>query len=133
MPLYFALPASVKLGMVQVVALPELLELDDELLELEEELEDELLELDEEEDELVEEVELEEELDEELELDELELDGVTSPLQATNVEKRTNGVAHLPKLVILFFMLVTKCIELKLFLAHTSSCFLHYFTCISAC
>lgn len=94
----------------------ELPELEDELLEeleLDEldELEVDELEL---EDELLLELPEEELLEEELELDELAPEEEGSPPQATNVEKRTNGIAQLPKLVILLFMLVTKCIELIL-------------------
>ena len=110
--LYLALPASVKFGMVQVLALPELLE--DELLE---ELEDELLELEEvrpelDEDELDEE-ELEEldELDEELELDELELDGTGSAPQAANNDDNKSGAAQRLQGVCVVFMLITKCMD----------------------
>jgi hypothetical protein len=106
MPLYFAFPASVKLGMVQVVeVVPELLEdelLDDELLE---ELDEELLELD---DEVLElDDELLEELEEELELDELELGG-GSPPQATSADERTSGVTQRPQGVSFVFMFVPK-------------------------
>jgi hypothetical protein len=101
MPLYFAFPASVKFGTVQVEALPELVELldDEELLELEDE------ELDE--DVLDDALEL---LEEELELDELELGGGGSPPHATSAEERTSGAAQAPQGFVNVFILVTKCI-----------------------
>ena len=106
MPLYFAFPASVKLGMVQVTAPPVLLELLLELLL--EELDEELLELE------VEELELDDEvldeLEEELELDELELDAGGSPTQPISADERTSGAAQRPQGVSVIFMLTTKCI-----------------------
>lgn len=110
MLLYLALPASVKFGMVQVLAVPELLE--DELLE---ELEDELLELEEVrpelDDEELEELEELDELDDELELDELELDGTGSAPQAANNDDNKSGAAHWPQGVRVVFMMITKCID----------------------
>jgi hypothetical protein len=106
MPLYLAFPASVKLGMVQVLeTMPELLEeLDEELLELEDELEDELLEEPED--------ELELELDEleELELDELEL-GAGGSLQAIKADERTRGAAQRLQGGSVIFMFITNVVD----------------------
>ncbi len=96
--------------MVQVEALPEPLEelLDDEL----EELDEELLELEELRPEL-EEDELEEleELEDELELDELELEGIGSAPHAASNEDNIRGLAHLPRIFLTLFMMITKCID----------------------
>jgi hypothetical protein len=92
----------VKLGTLQVEALPELLELLLELLdeELLEELDDELLELD---------VVLElDELEEELELDELELDAGGSPTQPISMDEKTSGAAQAPQGFKVVFMLFTE-------------------------